>query len=93
VRIVAGAPARQDFSVPAQRSVSGRVRAPKGAKVRVTALELGRSVGVGSDGSFVLRGLPAGRMTLVAADGRREQRRVIDLPAGPAMLRGIDLSL
>jgi hypothetical protein len=41
----------------------------------------------------VLRGLPAGRVTLVAKAGGRQTSQVIELAAAPTVVEGVELAL
>jgi hypothetical protein len=80
------AAAAADFVLRAQRSVQGRVPgAPAGTIVAAPAL--GRSVPTDADGRFVLRGLPAGPLTL-RANGASV---VVDVPAQPGRVADIEL--
>lgn len=92
VQLAQDAPATVDFTVSAQRSVQGEVSGISGVPVRVLVLETGREVNTDDAGRFVLRGLPAGPLTLIVKSAGRETRQVIELPAHPAVLRQIKLS-
>jgi hypothetical protein len=85
-------PAVIDFVLRAQRSLHGTVRGADGAPVTVTALELDRTVRADESGRFALRGLPAGRLTLVVKSERGESRQVVEIPAEPVSLTGVELS-
>lgn len=87
--LAAGAPALADFTVQAQRVLRGTVAG--GGAVTVTALEAGRTVSPDREGRFILRGLPAGPVTLVARGGRGETRQVVEVPAAPATVDGVEL--
>jgi hypothetical protein len=93
LRLQAGAPAACDFTVPAQRSVSGIVRSPSASMVSVVVEGTTRSVTPDRDGRFVLRGLPAGTVTLVARGKRGEVRRAVELGAGPSAVTGVEMAL
>jgi hypothetical protein len=91
VELSAAAPASADFSVRAQRSVSGTVAGTRGAPTRVAILENGRETQTDADGRFVLRGLPAGPVTLLARGEGGEVRQQLQMPAGPGTLKDIRL--
>lgn len=86
-----GAPAVADFTVRAQRVVEGVVAGAGDGAVTVTALEAGRTVHPNDAGRFILRGLPAGPLTLVVRGPSGETRQVVEVPAEPAMVTGIEL--
>jgi hypothetical protein len=89
--LAAGAPAVADFTVRAQRVLQGRVAGAGGEAVTVTALEAERTVSPDGEGRFILRGLPAGPVTLVTRTPRGESRRVVEVPAEPVTVSGVEL--
>lgn len=92
VRLARATPARLDLVVPAQRSVSGRVRLANARKAVVRLIEAGRSVETDSDGAFVFRGLKPGRYTLATTLGGASLRREVVVPDGPALVKDADLA-
>jgi hypothetical protein len=81
----------EDHSFAATRSVSGKVRASGATNVVVQLVEAGREARTDGDGRYVFRRVAPGSYTVVAnVDGRRVSR-TIEVPAGPALLRGVDL--
>lgn len=92
VQLAHDSPAAADFVVSAQRSLEGAVSGVAGVPVRVLALEAGREVFTDASGRFVIRGLPAGPVTLIVKDADGEARKVVDLPSHPAVIRHIQLS-
>jgi hypothetical protein len=92
-RILApGAPAVADFTVRAQRVLSGEVSGVNGEPVTVTALEANTTVSPDNKGRFLLRGLPAGPLTLVVRRQGRETRQVVEVPAEPGSVTGVKLT-
>jgi hypothetical protein len=83
VTLARGAPATADFVVRAQRTLQGAVADAAGEDVVIEVPELGREVRPDAAGNFVLRGLPAGRITLVARSRRGSVRQVVDIPPAP----------
>ncbi|HEV7914436.1 MAG TPA: carboxypeptidase-like regulatory domain-containing protein [Albitalea sp.] len=87
------APSVADFSVRAQRTMSGLVRGQGDAMVTVTVLELKRSVTAdAATGRFVLRGLPAGALTLQVDSRLGRTCRIVTVPKEPGALGGLELS-
>ena len=86
-----GSPATADFTLRAQRAVSGTVTGAAGETLTVTAVEAGLTVDVAAAGRFALRGLPAGEVTLVVRGSRGESRRAIVVGAGPGIEPGVQL--
>ena len=86
-----GAPAFADFTVRAQRVLMGVVAGADGGSVSVTALEADRTVTSDEAGRFILRGLPAGPVTLVVRGRRGETRQVVEVPAEPSTVAGVEL--
>jgi hypothetical protein len=80
--VAVGTPAVVDFQLAAQRSLQGVLRSAGGA-LTATAVEVNRSVETDAEGRFLLRGLPAGTLTLIARSARGEARRVLQIPAEP----------
>jgi hypothetical protein len=92
VRLVRQAPLRLDLVVPAQRSLSGRVRQVGAQRPIVHLVEAGRSVEAGRDGAYVFRGLKPGRYTLATTLGGVSIQREVVVPDGPALVKDADLS-
>jgi hypothetical protein len=92
VHVAPRQPRTLDFTVRAQRAVQGQVRGTGAAQAVITVEETGRATRADADGGFVLRGLPAGHVTLRVETGRGTRRGAIDLPDGPALLRDVSLS-
>jgi hypothetical protein len=92
IRLAAGAPARFDEVVRAQRSVCGRVSVTDTERVLVRLVELDRTTELAADGSYVFRNLAPGRYTVVAEIAGRTVSRQVDVPESPGVLRDVDLS-
>jgi hypothetical protein len=92
VRLQVGAPLHRDLLAHAYRSIAGTVRARRPRETTVTVEGLDRTVTPAADGRFVLRGLPAGRLTLVAQAEDGEDRRTIEIPPEPGILEGVVLA-
>jgi hypothetical protein len=100
-RLNLSSPAVANFTVRAQRVVEGVVSgfAPsngsdnKPAGVTVTVLESGRTVTPDSTGHFVLRGLPAGRHTLVVKSPKSQTRQVIEVSAEAGSVTRVQLQM
>ncbi|MDB5942012.1 MAG: hypothetical protein JWQ13_1578, partial [Ramlibacter sp.] len=88
-RLSAAAPAVAEFTVRAQRVIEGVVDGTQGRRVTVRTLDNPRPVVSDARGRFILRGLPAGPVTLRVRNERGETRRVVDMPAEPGSVRGI----
>ncbi|MET0552046.1 MAG: hypothetical protein ABW221_03345 [Vicinamibacteria bacterium] len=91
VALARAAAARLDLVVPAQRSVSGRVRQAGAQRAVVRLVEAGRSVEAGRDGAYVFRGLKPGRYTLATTLAGVSIRREVVVPDGPAVVTDADL--
>jgi len=72
----------------AQRSISGTVLARREAAIRI--VELDRVGEVDAAGRYAFRALPAGTYTLEASSDGDVERRVVELSAAPASLRGVN---
>jgi hypothetical protein len=59
----------------------------------VTLLESGRAAQADGDGRFVLRGVPAGTVTLVARSRQKEVRKRVVVPAAPGSVKGVELAI
>jgi hypothetical protein len=92
VRLARSTPARLDLVVPAQRSVSGRVRQAGARRAVVRLVEAGRSVEAGADGAYVFRGLKPGRYTLATILGGVSIQREVVVPDGPVLMKDADLA-
>lgn len=92
-RLAAGAPMVSDFVVHAQRVLEGRVVGGEGTAVSVLALEAGRSVVPDADGRFVLRGLPAGPLTMLVKTSEGEVRYSVEMPAKPGVMSGVEFKV
>jgi len=86
-----GAPAEADIVIRAQRAVEGRVLGASGKTVSVVAVEAGRSVQADENGRFLLRGLPAGALTLVVKNQDGEAHHPVVVPAQPGVVSGVEL--
>jgi hypothetical protein len=85
-------PTRLDLVLPAQRALSGRVKAGRNkGRTVVRLVEAGRTIEAADDGSYVFRNLKPGTYTLAANVGGRDVRRRAQVPEGPALVQGIDL--
>jgi hypothetical protein len=84
-------PREVNYEALANRTVTGAVKVKDPARIRVRILELGRGAWTNTAGVFTFRNLPPGRYTLVAKVGMRRLERTVEIPDGPALLRGIDL--
>ena len=85
-------PAVVNFVVRALRSVEGAATCPGGAPARIAAVEVPRQAIPDEKGRFVLRRLPAGRLTLAVSCPGLEYQQDIDVPVEPGTLRGVRLS-
>lgn len=90
-RLTPGTPAVADFTLRAQRVLIGVVSGTGDRPVTVTALEVARTVSADKEGRFLLRGLPAGALTLVVRGQRGETRRVVEVPAEPGAVTKVKL--
>jgi hypothetical protein len=91
-KLVRDEPASINFSVRAQRSVQGQVTGAGAASAVVVVQELQREQRADENGRFLLRGLPAGSLTLVVRTARGERNYPLMLPDGPAALRDLRLA-
>jgi hypothetical protein len=91
VRLQVGAPATRDLEVRAHRTVAGTLRTARPREATITVEGLGQTVTPSANGQFILRGLPAGKLTLVARAAGGEDREVVEVPPEPATLGGIVL--
>jgi hypothetical protein len=85
-------PAVVNFVVRAMRSVEGVASCPAGAPARVSVAEVSRQAAPDEKGRFVLRRLPAGRLTLVVSCPGMEFEHGIEIAAEPGIVRGLRLS-
>jgi hypothetical protein len=81
-----------NFVVRAQRSVEGSATCKEGIPSRVKMPDLAREAAPDAAGRFVLRRVPAGRLTVAVTCPGLEFERTIDVPAEPGTLRGVRLS-
>ncbi|MES2936369.1 MAG: hypothetical protein V4864_01725 [Pseudomonadota bacterium] len=93
-RLESGAPVSMDFAVRAQRGIEGMVAGTGGKPVQVLLLvgKTSRAVTTDAQGRFVLRAVPAGRLTLVVTNERGETRQAVEVPPEPGMVRGVQLA-
>jgi hypothetical protein len=84
-----GQPATVNFVLRAMRSLEGVVAGVQGRPATVTVAELGRSVQTDAQGRFVIRGLPAGPLTL--AVGNDTAGTKVEMPAASGVVRGVRL--
>jgi hypothetical protein len=84
---------KSSFTVPANRSISGRVNAPNPATAVVRLVEVGRDVRASDEGLFVFRNLAPGRYTVEVTMKGKRARREVDVPNGPARVSGIDFDM
>jgi hypothetical protein len=91
-KLVRDEPASINFSVRAQRSVQGQVTGAGAASARIVVQELQRELRVDENGRFLLRGLPAGSLTLAVKTASGERIYPLMLPDGPAALRDLRLA-
>jgi hypothetical protein len=57
----------------------------------VRILELGRTVHADEEGHYVFRGLAPGRYTVTTGGSGAGATRQVEVPSGPAAVRGTDL--
>lgn len=89
VRLTRDAPAHEQLQVRAFRSISGTVRGrPPGTLVWLVEPYLKRVLG--PDGRYVFRDVQPGRYTIAVHAGDRFEHRIVDVPAGPATVHGVD---
>jgi hypothetical protein len=86
-----GQPATVNFVLHAMRSLEGVVAGAEGRAVRVTAIELGRSASTDAQGRFMMRGLPAGQLTLLVGDAVGTNGTKVDIPESAGVVRGVTL--
>jgi hypothetical protein len=92
VQLAAGKPVTADVVVRAQRSIEGQVAGLSAAPATVVVQETGRRVTADArTGRFVLRGLPAGRLTLVAEREGRRTEAVVEVPQAAGKVTGVVL--
>jgi hypothetical protein len=91
-RLAAGAPVVSDFTVRAQRVLEGRVIGGGGGAFTVRAIEASRSVMPDASGRFVLRGLPAGPLTILVKSRDGEASYSVQMPTNPGVMSGVELS-
>lgn len=91
-RLARDQPAVVNFVVRAQRALHGIVEGVAGEPALVQVQELGREVRTDANGRFLLRGLPAGALTLTVKTARGERSEAVRLPDGPATLRDVRLA-
>jgi hypothetical protein len=91
-RLSPAEPAVADFTVRAQRVIEGVVAGTEGRRVTVRAQDASRPVVSDTKGRFILRGLPAGPVTLRVRNERGETRQVVEMPAEPGRVRDIQLA-
>lgn len=82
------APAHADFRARALRSLAGTVKGLRGIGV-VEVAGSGQQVRPDAAGHFLLRHLPAGRLTLVVRHGGGEIRQDVEVPAEPGIVSGV----
>lgn len=86
-----GRPATASFRLRAQRVLAGVVHGGGGRPLMVTVVETGQWVNPDADGHFLMRGLPAGPVTLVVEAGKASTRRTVDMPVGPGTVADMEL--
>jgi hypothetical protein len=91
VHLSAAQPSRLDRTVQTNRSVSGAVLGCGSRPAEVRVAEIGRAAVVSPSGEYVFRKLKAGHLTMTVECGGHIATRAIDVPEGPATLRGIDI--
>jgi hypothetical protein len=90
VDVAVGTPATAGFTLQAQRSLRGIVEGTQQA-TSVTAIEIGLSVSTDAQGNFILRGLPAGPLTLLIRSANGESRQAVIVPDAPGRIDGVTL--
>lgn len=75
------------LAVRAIRTISGHATTKCASAIGIDVLPQGRRVETDRDGSFVIRNLPAGKITLVAGANASS----VELPDGPALIRDLRL--
>lgn len=88
-RLETGAPVSMDFAVRAQRGLEGSIANAGGKPVQVLVEKVGRGATTDAQGRFMLRGLPAGKLTLVVKNEHGEKRHPVEIPSEPGMVRGV----
>jgi outer membrane usher protein FimD/PapC len=89
VELVPQRPVEVDFIVRAQRALQARVSGAAGVPATVTVAETGQQAATDAAGQVMLRGLPAGKLTLVARGLFGERREEVVMPAEPGVVRGV----
>lgn len=92
-RLARGKPATVDFVVRAQRTLQGVVPVVGGELPVIELPQLRREVKPDAAGRFMLRGLPAGPLTLIVKTSRGSHRQVVEVPATPGSTAGVQLLL
>jgi hypothetical protein len=90
VRLAREVPVSEELVVRSFRSISGRVRTPNPRGTYVWLVEPHLKHAVGPDGRYVFRGLAPGRYTIAVEIGDAFERRVVDVPPGPAAIQDVD---
>lgn len=88
-----GLPVAVNFMVRAMRGLEGVVEGVNGAPVTVSVPELSRATTTDAQGRFMLRGLPAGALTLVFGRDGKSAQQTVRLPETPGTVRGVRLTL
>jgi hypothetical protein len=100
VAVESGKPASTEFKVKALRSIAGRVLLYDKATLQTVPLagavvrlkEVSLEVKTSPTGAYIFRNLAAGTYTVAIEHNGKESSRTVEVPAGPANIRDIDLS-
>lgn len=101
VRVEQTEPGRARFVLRPYRSVAGRARVFDRARGQYVALAgtsvellpLGRTSLTDAQGQYAFRNLPPGHYTIMAKENGRENSAAVDLPAGPAIVKDVELTV
>lgn len=93
LELTRGSPAVRNFIVRAQRSLAGVITAKNPTGLKVSADGLGRSVTPDANGRFLLRGLPAGPLTLVVEGANAQVRQTVNISSEAGSVTKIELQV
>jgi hypothetical protein len=83
-------PRNAELVLRGNRSIAGTINVTPGQPASVTLVELGQSGAIDDGGRYVFRGLRPGTYTIEVTVGDQTARRVVEVPAAPTVVRGVD---
>lgn len=90
LRLSRGEPAAVEHVVRANRSISGVVNVRTRHRPALWLLGTDSKVIADREGNYAIRNVKPGRWILAAELDGREVHRAVEIPSGPAAIRGID---